>query len=76
MKFSDSAAAERNTWTATAPRERTLARKLAIVLVVKLAMLLALWLGFVREQHMVLDADRVAAQLLHPVTTPAEGQIP
>lgn len=56
--------------------DKTLARKLALVLLVKLALLLALWWGFVREQRVTIDADKVAAQLLHGVPTPTQGAKP
>jgi len=39
-------------------------RKLAIVLLVKLVVLLALWWIFVREQRVAVDADAAATQLL------------
>jgi hypothetical protein len=56
--------------------EKTLTKKLAIVLVLKLAVLLALWLGFVRDQRVTVDADRVAAQFLQSVATPTKGLKP
>ena len=46
------------------PLDKTLTKKLAVVLALKLAVLLALWLGFVRDQRVTVDAERVAAQLL------------
>ena len=49
------------------PLGKTLVRKLAIVLVLKLAVLVALWWGFVREQHISVDGDSVAAQFLQSV---------
>jgi hypothetical protein len=58
------------------PMDKTLARKLALVLLLKLALLLALWWGFVREQRVTVDADNVAAQLLQGVPTPAQGARP
>jgi len=58
------------------PTEKTLTKKLTVVLVLKLAVLLALWLGFVREQRVTVDAERVAAQLLQPIATPAKGLKP
>ena len=45
-------------------QDKTLAKKLALVLVVKLAVLMALWWFFVREQHVVVSGDDVATQLL------------
>jgi hypothetical protein len=56
--------------------DKTLARKLALVLLLKFALLLALWWGFVREQRVTVDADKVAAQLLQSVPTPAHGVKP
>jgi hypothetical protein len=56
--------------------DKTLTRKLALVLLVKLALLLSLWWGFVREQRVTVDADKVAAQLLQGVPTPAQGVKP
>ncbi|WP_394757683.1 cytochrome oxidase putative small subunit CydP [Rhodoferax sp.] len=42
----------------------------------KLAVLTALWWGFVREQRVHVDGDSVAAQFLLPVAKPAEGKNP
>jgi hypothetical protein len=56
--------------------DKTLARKLALVLLVKLALLLALWWGFVREQRVTVDADGVATQLLQSVPVPVKGAKP
>ena len=53
--------------------DQTLLRKLALVLVLKLAILLALWWVFVREQGVVVDGNRVAAQFLQPAANTAEG---
>lgn len=55
------------------PTEATLTKKLTVVLVLKLAVLLALWLCFVREQRVTVDAERAALQLLQPIATPAKG---
>ncbi len=55
--------------------DKPLARNLALVLLLKLALLLALWWGFVREQRVPVDADKIAAQLLQAVTS-AEGAKP
>jgi hypothetical protein len=62
--------------TALKPMDKTLARKLALVLLLKLALLLALWWGFVREQHMTVDSDQVAAQLLQGGPTLVIGVTP
>ncbi len=56
------------------PVETKLTGKLSLVLVLKIAVLLALWWGFVREQQVVLDADSVAAQVLQTVATPVKGE--
>jgi hypothetical protein len=45
-------------------QDKTLVKKLALVLVIKLAVLMALWWFFVREQHVVMSGDDVATQLL------------
>jgi multidrug resistance efflux pump len=47
------------------PLDKTLVRKLAVVLVIKLAVLMALWWFFVRDQRVTVDGDGVAAQFLH-----------
>ncbi len=52
------------------PLMSPLAKKLVLVLVLKLAVLLGLWWGFVREQRVHVDAQRVAAQLLQQAATP------
>ena len=58
------------------PRDRNLARKIALVMLLKLALLLALWWSFVREQRVTVDADKVAAQLLQGVPMPTQGVRP
>ncbi len=55
------------------PTDKTLVRKLALVLLVKLAVLFLLWWGFVRVQHVQTDGDSVAAQFLHSPRIPAQG---
>ncbi len=62
--------------TVMKPVETKLTGKLAVVLVLKIAVLLALWWGFVREQQVLVDADSVAAQLLQGAATPAQGPKP
>ena len=57
-------------------REKTLAKKLATVLVLKLAVLLALWWGFVRDQRVTVDAQSVATQFLQRVPAPTSGVTP
>ncbi len=50
-------------------QDRTLVRKLLIVLVIKGAVLFALWWFFVHEQRVVVDGARLATQLLGPGQT-------
>ena len=50
-------------------QDRTLVRKLAVVLVIKLAVLMALWWYFVRDQRVSVDGEGVATQLLGPDKT-------
>jgi hypothetical protein len=61
---------------AVSPMDKTLARKLVLVLLVKLALLLALWWGFVRGQRATVDADKVAAQLLQSFPALVQGVKP
>jgi len=50
--------------------DQTLLKKLAVVVVIKLIFLLAIWLAFVRGHGVSPDQNSVAAQLLqHPVAT-------
>lgn len=53
--------------------DKTLVKKLAVVLVLKLAILVALWWVFVRDHCVAIDGDRVAAQFLTPAPTKAQG---
>jgi len=55
--------------------DRSLIRKLAVVLVVKLAVLTGLWWGFVREQRLPVDAQDVAAQLLGAPPSPISKSV-
>jgi len=48
------------------PQDRILVRKLAVVLVIKLAVLVALWWVFVREYRVTPPEAGVATQLLGP----------
>ena len=52
--------------------DKTLVRKLAIVLVLKLTVLMALWWFFVRENRVTVDECSAATQFLTstPDTTP------
>jgi len=58
------------------PHDRPLLEKLAIVLALKLVVLTALWWGFVRDQRVPVNGDRVAAQLLQSVSTTAKESPP
>ena len=58
------------------PIDPTLAKKLALVLLIKLVVLVALWWGFFREQRVTVDAESTAAQLLQPVALPTKGVTP
>ena len=58
------------------PKDRPLLEKLAIVLMLKLVVLTALLWGFVREQRVPLNGDRVAAQLLQGASTTAKESSP
>lgn len=51
------------------PPDRTLVRKLAFVLVLKLVVLVALWWFFVNEQRVAVDGAGIATQLLGPAAT-------
>jgi hypothetical protein len=53
--------------------DQTLLKKLTLALVLKLALLLALWWAFVRDQGMQVDENSVAAQLLQAATQPTQG---
>ena len=50
-----------------------LVNKLAIALVLKLVILMALWWVFVRDQHVAVDDNVVAAQLLQPALASTQG---
>ena len=49
----------------------TLVRKLAFALVIKLAVLTALWWFFVRDQRVPVDVDAAASQMLVASPAPA-----
>ncbi len=55
------------------PLDKTLVRKLALVLLLKLAVLFLLWWGFVRVVQLHVDGDSVAAQFLQSPSLPAKG---
>jgi hypothetical protein len=55
------------------PSNQTLVKKLAIVLVFKLAVLLALWWVFVRDARVPVDGNSVATQFLLPTAPTEEG---
>ncbi|MFZ2388310.1 MAG: cytochrome oxidase putative small subunit CydP [Polaromonas sp.] len=46
------------------PQDKILVKKLALALVIKLAVLTALWWGFVRDQRVAVDDKSVATQLM------------
>lgn len=46
------------------PPDKTLVKKLALALVIKLAVLTALWWGFVRDQRVAVDDKSVASQFM------------
>jgi hypothetical protein len=56
--------------------DKTLTRKLALVLLIKVVLLLTLWWGFVREQRVTVDSDKAAARLLQGVSTLNQGAKP
>lgn len=56
--------------------DKTLVKKLATVLVIKLVALVALWWFFVRDQHVPVDGNRVTTQFLVPAPTKAKGTQP
>lgn len=55
--------------------DRSLIRKLAIVLVIKLAVITGLWWGFVREQRVPVDAQSAAAQMLGASPAPTSKSV-
>ncbi|HOX68211.1 MAG: cytochrome oxidase putative small subunit CydP [Burkholderiaceae bacterium] len=56
------------------PDERRLVRHLVTAVLVKLAVLVGLWWGFVRDQRVETDTARTAAHL--GATTPDPGATP
>jgi len=56
--------------------DRTLVKKLAIVLVLKLVLLVLLWSVFVRDQRVPVSGDSVAAKFLAPDSTTVNGSKP
>lgn len=58
------------------PLDKTLVRKLALVLLFKLALLFLLWWGFVRVESVHTDGDSVAARFLQSPVIPAKGVPP
>jgi membrane protein YdbS with pleckstrin-like domain len=53
--------------------DKALVNKLAVVLVLKLALIFSLWWFFVRDQRVVTSSEIVAVQILAPVTTAQIG---
>ena len=58
------------------PLDKILVKKLAAVLLLKLAVLLALWWFFVREERVTVDTNSVAAQFLQHPSNSAKGLPP
>ena len=56
------------------PDERRLVRHLVTAVLVKLAVLVGLWWGFVRDQRVEADTAQTAAHI--GVTTPVPGATP
>ena len=56
--------------------DKNLFNKLAMALVLKLAILMGLWWAFVRDHRVALDGNSVAAQFLTPVASTAQGSKP
>jgi hypothetical protein len=56
--------------------DQALVKKLAIVLVLKLAVLVVLWWFFVRDQRVVVDSSSVASQFSTPDSTSAKESKP
>jgi hypothetical protein len=56
--------------------DKNLFNKLAMALVLKLAILMGLWWVFVRDHRVALDGNSVAAQFLTPVASTAQGSKP
>lgn len=59
----------------SAPRaaDRHLVREILVVVLVKLALLGALWWGFVREARVPVSQGGMAAQLVAPAAVPAQS---
>lgn len=55
------------------PLKNPLVKKLAVVLLIKLTVLFALWWSFVRDQRVTVDTSSVAAQFLQSAPIPAHG---
>ena len=56
--------------------DTNLFNKLAIVVVLKVAILVALWWVFVQDQRIAVDESSVAAQFLTRAPTTAQGSKP
>lgn len=52
--------------------DRRLVREILVVVLVKLALLGALWWGFVREARVPVSQGEMATQLVAPPTAPAQ----
>jgi len=53
--------------------DQNLLRKLVLVLFIKVALLVALWWAFFRDQTAPMNDARVAAQLLQHASKPTQG---
>jgi len=60
-------------WSGMTRDESRLVRHLAIAILVKLALLVALWWVFVRDHRVNVDADRAASQIGATANIPIEG---
>ena len=58
------------------PLDKILVKKLAAVLLLKLAVLLALWWFFVREERVTVDTNSMAAQFLQRAPPSSKGSSP
>lgn len=56
-------------------RDRTLVRKLAVVLVIKLFVLGGLWWVFVRHERVAVSPESAASQMLGPTSAPSSPSV-
>jgi len=55
---------------------RTLVNKLVVVVLLKLAVLTAIWWLFIRDERVHVDTQRVTSHLLSPSDGPSSGGKP